>query len=187
MKNQTQIADEMITQTFGDDNFVALVVPEHRYESEARLIRELERCPEVRFCQGLANTQALGGYTLTQSLTPREFAELAGIDYEIGEVLYSAYAAQQGDYGRIIGGISVYRVPLMDMFQFLYEKVEEGYVNLDEETLEMLSSADEQIDRGRKQLEGENYDRILVYLNLPQESEETFAFLDQIHEIADKY
>ena len=27
MKNQTQIADEMITQTFGDDNFVALVVP----------------------------------------------------------------------------------------------------------------------------------------------------------------
>ena len=124
---------------------------------------------------------------MTQSLTPREFAELAGIDYEIGEVLYSAYAAQQGDYGRIIGGISVYRVPLMDMFQFLYEKVEEGYVNLDEETLEMLSSADEQIDRGRKQLEGENYDRILVYLNLPQESEETFAFLDQIHEIADKY
>ena len=185
--NETQIADNMITDTFGQDNFVALVVPGHNYTSEARLIRDLEKRDEVRYCQGLANQEAMGGYTLTESLTPREFAELAGVDNEVGQLLYSAYAAEQEQYGRIIGGISAYRVPLMDMFQFLYQKVDEGYVNLDADTVAELTDANDQIETGRKQLEGENFDRILVYLSLPQESDETFAFLSEMHDIAAKY
>ncbi|MDD6735370.1 MAG: MMPL family transporter, partial [Clostridiales bacterium] len=37
------------------------------------------------------------------------------------------------------------------------------------------------------QLLGENYTRILVNLNLPKEGEETFAFIDTVHEICAKY
>jgi hypothetical protein len=36
-------------------------------------------------------------------------------------------------------------------------------------------------------LQGEDYSRILVYLNLPEEGDETFAFLDEMHNIAAKY
>lgn len=32
-----------------------------------------------------------------------------------------------------VGGLDDYTVPLMDMFFFAYDKVEEGYVDLDEE------------------------------------------------------
>ncbi len=37
------------------------------------------------------------------------------------------------------------------------------------------------------QLQGEQYSRMLVYLTLPEEGNETFAFLDEMHEIAGKY
>ena len=185
--NDTQIADNMITDTFGRENFVALVVPGHDYRAEARMISALETRSEVERCVGLANTAALGDYTLTDALTPREFSELVNMDYELIEVLYSAYAADREEYGRLIGGVMNYRVPLIDMLMFLCEKVDEGYVNLDAGTTETLESAYRRISDGRVQLEGDEHDRILVYLTLPEESEETFAFLDEMHDIARQY
>ena len=67
---------------------------------------------------------------LTDALTPRQFSELTDLDYEVAELLYTTYAADQEEYGRIVGGISSYKVPLMDMLMFVYEKSEEGYVTL---------------------------------------------------------
>ncbi len=182
--NETQIADNMITENFGKENFVALVVPSGNYRKEAKVINALESMDEVDYCQGLANTDAMGDYKLTSELTPRQFSELINMDYEIAASLYMVYAADQEQYGRIVGGISSYKVPLMDMLMFVYEKVDEGYVTLDSDTMDTLSTAYRRISDGRKQLEGEDYDRILVYLNLPEESDETFAFLDTIHSIA---
>ncbi|MCR5178089.1 MAG: MMPL family transporter [Lachnospiraceae bacterium] len=182
--NETQIADNMITGNFGRENFVALVIPGKDYAKEARLIETLESREEVHHCQGLANSEAMGGYMLTDALNPRQFSEIVSMDYEVIELLFSAYAAEQGAYGRIIGGISSYRVPLMDMLMFIVEKVDEGYVNLDEDVYSTLKDAYKKISDGRKQLEGENFDRILVYLNLPQESDETFEFIDEMHRIA---
>ena len=185
--NSTQIADRMITENFGKENFVAVCLPGGNYRNESRFIQALEAMPEVDRCQGLANTEAMDGWMLTDALTPRQFSELIGLDYELAELVYSAYAAESSEYGRIIGGISSYRVPLMDMLMFVYEKVDEGYVTLDAQTFDTLSDAYTRISDGRKQLEGENYDRILVYLTLPEESEETLAFLDTIHEVAGRY
>jgi hypothetical protein len=62
-----------------------------------------------------------------------------------------------------------------------------GYVTLDDDLWNTLDSAYTQIQNGRKQLESDDYDRILVYLTLPEESEETFTFLDTMHTMADKY
>ena len=185
--NEVQIADNLITDTFGRENFVAVVVPGHDHGSEKKFLEALTARSEVHHCQGLANTEALGGYMLTDMLTPRQLSELVGVDFELIELLYSAYAAEQEEYGRIIGGISSYKVPLMDILMYIYEKEEEGYVTLDADVYRTLSDAYEQISNGRKQLEGPDYDRILVYLNLPQESDETFAFLDEIHTIAAEY
>ena len=184
--NETQIADNMITDNFGDVNFVAVVVPGHDYRKEHNHIRDLENRSEVRYCQGLANTEAMGGYMLTDSVTPREFSELMNVDYELAEVLYSAYAADQEQFGRVIGGVESYGIPLMDLVQFVYELTDEGYITLAPDLTETLESANTQIADGRKQLEGSDYDRILVYLSLPEESDETFAFLDEIHSIASR-
>ena len=56
---------------------------------------------------------------LADKLTPRQFAELAGLDYEAAQVVYAAYAAENESYGELVGNIATYKVPLIDMF--LYE------------------------------------------------------------------
>lgn len=185
--NQYQIADEKIEESFGESNMLALMVPAGDYNAEAKLIAELESMDEVDHCVGLANTEAMDGYTLTDRLSARKFSELLDLDYEIAELLYTAYAVNDENYAKIVSGISTYSVPLIDMLSFLYEEADEGYVNLDDETMETLSDAYNKMNIARRQLQGENYSRILTYLNLPEEGDETFAFLDEIHEIAGKY
>ncbi len=87
-----------------------------------------------------------------------------------------------------MGGLDDYTVPLMDMFFFAYDKVEEGYVTLDEEdSRRTWTTLYEQLTDARAQMLGENYTRMLVNLNLPEEGEETFAFLQTIHQEAERY
>jgi len=44
-----------------------------------------------------------------------------------------------------------------------------------------------QLENAQTQLQTEKYSRMVVYLNLPEESEETFAFLDEIHSIIGRH
>lgn len=185
--NDNQIAQQMIDDTFDRVNMVALIVPGGDTDAEGKLLAELEEFDEVDHTLGLANVEAMDGYVLTDRLTPRQFSELVDLDYEVAELLYAAYAVNDESYGRIVGGLSSYSVPLMDMFMFLYDEVQDGYVNLDDDLMEMLNSAYIQMDAAKKQLKGENYDRMLVYLTLPTSSDETYSFLDTIRDTAKKY
>lgn len=185
--NATQIAENKIRDTFTSKNMLALVVPRGEYVTEANLISELTECEEVDSCMGLANIEAMDGYCLADKLNARQFSELADLDYEIAQVLYSAYATEEGEYGKIIGGISNYSIPLMDIFAFAYDMVDAGYVTLDADTKSTLDDAYVAMTNGRLQLQGDNYDRILVYLNLPEGGSETYAFLDTITSIAESY
>ena len=185
--NDAQIAENMIKNTFGSENFLGLVVPAGDYESEAKLLAELESYDEVERTMGLSNAEAMDGYMLTDKLTPRQFSELTDLDYEVAKLLYGAYAANDENYGKIVSGLDTFNVPLIDMFLFLYDQVQEGYVKIDADLQETLDDAYTQMNDAKLQLQGENYSRMLVYLNLPEEGDETFAFLDNIHEIAGKY
>ena len=185
--NEVQIASQMIEENFTSKNLVALMVPTGDYEKERMILDELEQYTEVDYTMGLSNVEAMDGYMLADRLTPRRFAELADLDYELAKLVYTAYAVKNEDYGRIIGGISAYRVPLMDMFLFICDQLDEGYVTLDKEQTDDLDEAREQIEHAKLQLQGSEYDRMLVYLTLPEGGEETYAFLDTVQETAQKY
>ncbi|SFP93629.1 Predicted exporter protein, RND superfamily [Butyrivibrio proteoclasticus] len=185
--NEVQAAQNMQDDNFRSDNMVALVFPSGDYDTEKRLIEDLLADDNVSSITGLANTEALNGYTLTEKLTPRQFSELLNIDYEIAELIYTAYAVNDEDYAKVVNGLANYKVPLIDMFMFVYREVEEGYVTLSDELMDKLENANRMMEFAKKQLQGEDYSRILVYLNLPQESDETFAFLKKMHTYAEKY
>lgn len=187
VQNDQQLADELIAESFGDTNMVALVIPAGDYEKERKLINDLEARTEVDYCQGLANTEAMDGYMLTDKLTARDFSELLELDYEVSELLYMAYAVNDENYAKIVDGISSYSVPLIDMFMFLYDEVDEGYVTLDDDMHDTLEDAHEKMQIALDQLQGADYSRILVYLTLPEEGDETFAFLDEMHTMSEKY
>ncbi|MBD5452528.1 MAG: MMPL family transporter, partial [Lachnospiraceae bacterium] len=187
VQSNAMLVDELIDESFGTDNFVALIVPAGNYDKERKLLREIDARAEVDHSQGLANTEAMDGYMLTDKLTAREFSELMELDYEMAEVLYMAYAVNDENYAKIINGFSNYSVPLIDIVMFLYDEVDEGYVTLDDDLMEDLEEAHTKMQIALDQLQGEEYSRMLVYLTLPEEGEETFSFLDEMHTIANKY
>ena len=185
--NETQIAENLIDDTFTSKNMVALIVPAGDYEKEAALLQELDSMDEIDYTMGLANVEAMDGYMLADKLTPRQFSELAGLDYEMAQVIYAAYATEQGDYGKLMGNISSYKVPLMDMFLFVCDQVDAGVVQLDADQTAMLRDAKAQMESAKAQLQGSDYSRMLLYLNLPVSGDETYAFTDTLHEIAKRY
>ncbi|MBR1660370.1 MAG: MMPL family transporter [Oscillospiraceae bacterium] len=184
-QNESQIAQQKVEGGFGRENQLAVMVPAGDYEREGRLLRSLEHMEGVENALALSGVEALDGYMLTDKLSPRQFAELAGLDVEAARLLYSAYAVEQGTYGRLASGLDNYGVPLLDMFLFIYDQMEAGYVSLDDAMTERITELHEQLVDAKKQLRGENYSRIVLNLSLPEEGEETFAFLDRVHAAAD--
>lgn len=185
--NYVQIADNKIRDNFGATNFVALVYPKHDYETEKALLAELDTYEEVDYSMGLSNVEAMDGYMLADKLNPRQFAELAGLDYELAQAIYAAYGAQQEELGKVIGGITTYKVPLIDMMLFLCDQIDSGIVTLEPDQMDMLKDAQTQMESAKKQLQGSDYNRVLIYLNLPEGGDETYAFLDTIRSVAQRY
>lgn len=186
-KNETQIAEEKVKESFGSDNLIVVMVPAGDYATEHKLLEELESLDEVNSAMGLANIEAMDGYVLTDALTPRQFAELTDMDIEIVKLAYSAYAASEEDYGQIVSSLNNYAVPLIDMFGFIYEEKQQGYFSLDDETNKTLEDLNDQLTDAKLQLGSEEYSRLLLYTNLDEEGTQTFEWLDRLHEIVYKY
>ena len=186
-QSESQIAHQKIKNTFGVNNMVAVIVPTGDYDSERQLLKDLDSCAEVKSTQGLANIDAMDGYKLADALTPRQMSELAGLDYEVAEALYAAYAVDQNEYGKLISGLGDYRVPLFDMFMFLQREMKDGNITLDGDIQETLDDLFEQLNKAQLQLQSDKYSRLVVYLNLPEESDETMDFLDTMHALIAKY
>lgn len=177
----------MVNREFGTINQLAVMVPSGDYEKEARALKALEAMDEVDSCMGLANIEAMDGYMLTRQLSPREFAELIDLDIEVVDLLYSAYAVDDSNYGALLNGVNEYRVPLIDMFLFIYDQKEKGNITLDDELEESLTDAYSQISIAKNQLLGEDYSRFVLELAVPVEGEETYAALERIRETVAQY
>jgi len=187
--SERQHAYFKIKETFGTSNMVALLVPSGDYEAESRILKELEAMPEVKSTMGLSGIEAMDGYTLTQALNPRELSELLGLDYEVVQLLYTAYAGENNQYGAILSGLEEYEVPMFDMFIFLKDQMEAMNISLEGAGTGDMSMDDmfSMLEMAQSQMQTEAYSRMVVYLNLPEESEETFAFLTTIREVIGQY
>lgn len=187
-KSDAMLQEEAVEDLFGMQNVMAILVPAGDYDTEGRLLAAVEAMAEVDSVTGLANIEIQDeDYVLTDQLTPRQFSELVDMDIEVVRLLYTAYAADQEAYGRIINNIDNYSIPILDMFLFLYDRVEEGYVTLDAADKAELDDLYQQITDAQKQLQGTEYSRLVLNVDLPAEGEETFAFLDRLHKLTALY
>ena len=183
--DERQSAYFKINDTFGTNNMVAILVPTGDYEAEAKILAELEKCDGVKSAMGLANTELMDGIMLTDAMNARELSEALDIDYDLVEMLYTMYAMEDGQYGRLVS-MDTYRIPVFDLMCYLKDTIENSGMELEGEMGEMLSMLS-MLDMAKEQLQTEAYSRMVVYLDLPEEGEETYAFLEKIHTIADKY
>ena len=186
-QSEKQIATQKIKSTFGNSNMVAIIVPAGDYEKEGKILDTLSQDNHVKSTMGLSSIEAIDDYVLTDALTPRQFSEVAGLNYEVCKLLYTAYATDKSQYGELINGVGAYEVPLYDMFMFLKEQMEKGNVRLDSDIQDDLDDLFDQLDQATLQLQSDKYSRMVVYLDLPEESDATFQMIDDIHALVGQY
>ena len=185
--NEAQIAEKKINDTFGISNQLVIVVPSGDYDRENRMIEEIRGLGATEDVIGLASIEVKDGTNLTSALTPREFSELAGIDYEVAAALYAAYALSEDDFGQAATNLDNFRAPLIDLLSYLLEKEKEIDIQLNEETMETLDDLDSQLADARQQLMNNGWSRIVVSTDLENESEESFRYLEVLHGIVGRY
>lgn len=186
-KSESKIAQETIEETFGTSNQLVVMVPKGDYESEHKVVKKLQNLDYVTSALALSNVSINDEYVLTDKLSPRQFSELVGIDREVVEVLYMAYAYNQEQYGPVVTGIDDYDVPIIDMFLFLYDQYKEGYVTLDSNLDEKLTTLYDTLHDAQLQLQGSDYSRLVLNISLPVEGQETYDALEEIRGIAAQY
>ena len=186
-KSEATIAREKIESVFGKSNQLVVMVPSGSYETEAKVLKELEELDYVSSALGLANQEIMEGTYLTEKMTPRELSEMIDMDVEIVQFLYTAYAYSQDEYGPMLMGIDEYGVPLLDMFSFLIEMYEEGNISLGGDMDDALTEMADMLSDAKAQLKGENYSRFILNLEKPAEGQETYDALEEIRAVAEKY
>ena len=188
-KTEYIAAKEEIERHFGSSNILAVVIPKEDYIKEARLLEEISKVEGVKSVTGLANIEVgnEGEYVLTDSLKPRELAEIADVDIDLVKLVYRFYALKNEQYGAFINSIDSYKVPIINMVDFLYEQIENGGVEIDEDITENIEDIHKSITDARKQLESEKYSRFLVVWDRELEGKATFAAIDEVEGIAKSY
>ena len=186
-QNDNQIAQHEISDQFGDETTLAVVVPAGDYDTEAELISSLSETEKVKSVTGVAGVEAIDGYKLSDKVNYSQFSSLAGVDSTSAQALFALYAAENGQQQDAADSISNYKVPLIKIFLFLNEKVDDGTVELTDAQSELVSDLSRQLSFATDQLEGKNYDRLVLTLAVPDDGDETFDLLDRIHAVVKQY
>ena len=182
-----RIAADKIAGIFGNRNTIAVLVPAGDYGSEKEVLERVGELNGVTSATGLANIEVDDSHTLTNEMSPRQFAELTGVEIEEARLLYQAYGLAHEEYGAIFQDADDYTIPMLDIFDFLCEQMDKGVVTLSEEQTKEVNDLREELDEGKKQLKGEHWTRLVFTADCPEEGEETTALMDSIRAVAADY
>ena len=186
-QNEEDVAVEEIQNVFGKNNMLAILVPAGDYEKEEAFVSDLEKCDEINSVLGLANVEAIGGYTLGSCINSNDFAEIAGIDETTSKAIFAYYASETDEYRQAAENIDDYKVPIVDLFLMIHDMEDSGLVEISEDQINLINDLYSQLKMAEDQLQGDDYSRIIAYVDLPVQSDETFKFIASVHELADKY
>ncbi|MBR0208337.1 MAG: MMPL family transporter [Oscillospiraceae bacterium] len=183
--SESRAAMRKIEQTFRRSTSVVLIVPHEDLEAEKAILGEISEIPEVTGAMGLAGIEIGDGHVLTDRYSAREFAELLDLPQETAELLFQAYGVRREEYQALFSaGRENYRVPLVDLFGFVFDLVDHGVVTLTGEQNARLGELREELNFAQRQLRGEHYNRMLLSVDLPAEGERSREFVEQIRSIA---
>lgn len=185
--NERQTAHAQIVETFGESNMMALVVPSGDYETEAKMLDEIAAKEHVTSVLGIASVEVLDHYRLGDRLTIGEFSELAELDTVTASALFAYYAARNSDYDLVTEDLHRYKIPLIDLFLFLYDTVEGGDIELEKDKLDMVEDLYAQLTDAKAQLQGRHYSRMLIYCDTAVQSSQSYSLIEEIHAIAQRY
>ena len=192
-QNEYKISEKKINSTFGEVNNIALILPYKDYETEAKLLNDLEQLEGIEKITALAGTDARDGYMVTDSLTPREFAELTDLDITVARAVYTAYCTQNDNFTQAVGqllditNIDNTSIPLIEVIKFVYDQRDAYSNRIDADMMADLEELYDDLVDGEQQLHTQDYSRMILRLSLPVESDATYDYLTVIKGVIGKY
>ena len=189
MQTEKTIAKNKINDTFGITNQMAVIVPKGDYVKEGKILDEISKLDNVSDALGLANVEVEQNgkkHILTEKLTPREVSEFMDIDYDTVCLLYQAYGLVNEEYGAFFRDIDECKIALIDLVEFIKEEMDKEVIDLEDKTDDFNDTYND-LQEAKKQLEGEEYSRMVFEYKGAVESEESYTLLKQMKEIAGKY
>ena len=192
-QNEYKVSEKKINSTFGEVNNMALILPYKDYETEAKLLNDLEQLEGIEKITALAGTDARDGYMVTDSLTPREFAELTDLDITVARAVYTAYCTQNDNFTQAVGqllditNIDNTSIPLIEVIKFVYDQRDAYSNRIDADMMADLEELYNDLVDGEQQLHTQDYSRMILRLNLPVESDATYDYLTVIKGVIGKY
>lgn len=186
VRNERIESNREVEETFGSNTIVAMLVPAGNYEAEGEILEKAGALPNITRANGIANIQVDETHVLTSRYTPAEFASLLGIEEEQSGQLFSLYAFQHGDY-RYNFDVTTYTIPLIDLVEYLFEKIDTHGIILTEEQSVTLSELRPQLEQAISLMKGEHYSRLIFISTLPIDGEASEELIETLRSCASPY
>lgn len=190
IRTEKSIAKDKINDNFGISSQMAVVIPKGNHDSEAAILERVGQLERVTHAQGLANVRIeQNGYehTLTEKLTPREVSEFVDMDYDMICLLYKVYGLKNEEYGAFFNDIDSCKLTLIDIIHFVKDEIDKEVINFDNETTDDFNEIYNDLVDAERQLEGDNYARLVFEYKGDVEGQDSYDFLEHVREIAKEY
>ena len=163
---------------------VYMIVPGDNYDAEAAVIKEVENMVAVESVKALSNSKA-ASYMLTDKVNIWQFSDITGLDVTAVWNIYS-------DYGELVGvedagGIEAYEVPFIEIFNYTYNRVQEGSLTVESGISETLESIRYEMIGADLELWGEDYDRIIINAVMPEDPHKAVELMDRIKAVGEEH
>ena len=185
--SESRTASRKISETFTQSEQIALLVPDGNVENEKAVLDEVSKMDKIKSALGLANIEVADGHYLADSFNARMLAELLDINTSEAEMLFVAYGVENEQYQVITNNISDYYVPLVDMFTYLFEKIDQGVVTLDEDSMTEINSLRSELEYAIAQLECDGYTCLVFIADSDDGGEEAYTLINDIRSVGEKY
>lgn len=184
--SESRDTEHKIAERFGKSTAVAILVPRGDYDKEQIVLDKVSELSEIKSATGITAIEFGDNYKLTDKYSVDGIVQLLDFDKDQIEKLYKAYRMEKEGLGSIKKDVAGYEIALIDLFQFLMDKVEHGIVTLDGETTNKLFQINEKLSFATNQLCGKNYDRLVFSCTLPSEGKESRDFVEKIKNMVEE-
>lgn len=164
-------AHEQVAEEFGTINDLVIIVPKGDYAKEKALTEYVLEKGIVNSAMGLSNVEVAEGVYLTDKVNIAEtvaFGSALGLNEFFATSLFNMYIDAYDPSSLV--PVAEYRIMLIDLLEFAYQKVNDLNLQSYAKQLEPLVSA-------RAKLESEGYSRIMFNINSDVESKESLALI----------
>lgn len=184
-----------IENIFGYQNQFVILVPQGDYDQQKYILDTVGEREMISDALGIANVEITSNditHTLTDRLNYKDFARYIGMEEDLADKVYSAYAffcktdTKSGieELGVYELNKDEYRVSLLNLCDCVFDHDDFVYAALydpdNNDALDSYTDLRDTIRDAEAQLVGEHYSRLLFNIEGSTESEETFALIKEL-------